>query len=78
MKGKVKSLALKYLGIENPETDEEVDFEVLGLKTAIAAAQQRLAILEQSKFLKNLVTNPVAEEKNEKTVDSAPTPTENK
>jgi len=65
----VESLAIKYIGYNNPETAEEVELELLGLQTAIAAAEQRIAVLKQSLQLQLLMKNSVVEEPaNEETV----------
>ena len=39
---------ISYVGFKSPETIDEVELEILGLRTAIAVAQQRIAVLEQS------------------------------
>jgi len=75
---KVENMAIKYVGFNNPKTEEEVEIEMLGVKTAIATAQQRLAVLEQTRYLKNLMKSLVAEEQNEKTVNPASSCSEDK
>ena len=66
---KVESLMIKYVGYKEPKTSEEVQLEILGLETAIAAAKQRIAVLTQSVQLQRLMKQSVEEEpKYEKTV----------
>jgi len=59
---KVEGLAIKYVGYNNPESADEVDLELLGLRTAIAAAEQRIAVLKQSLKLQLLMKDAVVEE----------------
>lgn len=80
----IESLMIKYVGYKEPETSDEVAFEILGLRTAIAAAGQRIAVLEQSKKLQEIAlwqknlelvkeqAEKVKEETDEKTVPEAP------
>lgn len=56
-------VTIEYVGYKQPDKIEELEFEVLGLKTAIATAQARIASLEQSKQLY------IMGYKNEKTVE---------
>ena len=42
---------IEYCGFKQPKTPEELEFEILGLKTAIREAQKRIATLEQSAYL---------------------------
>lgn len=42
---------VEYCGFKEPRTSDELDFEVLGLKTAICEAKKRIATLKQSKSL---------------------------
>jgi hypothetical protein len=51
---------LQYCGYENPSSEKEVDFEILGLKNLIRKAKEKISLLEQTKFLvKN--SNPIKE-----------------
>jgi hypothetical protein len=59
---KLESLSLKYAGYKDPQTKEEAELEILGLETAITAAQQRIAVLKQSVRLTELTKNSVAED----------------
>jgi len=43
----VEKLNLSYIGYDNPETQDEVMLEILGLKLAIKCAEQRIALLYQ-------------------------------
>jgi hypothetical protein len=42
---------VKYCGYAEPRTPEELEFEILGLETAILDAKKRIATLQQSSFL---------------------------
>lgn len=48
---KIETCSIEYCGYKNPKTPEELDFEILGLKTAIYELKKRIATLEQSKKL---------------------------
>ena len=48
---KPEDCSINYLGFEKPRSKEELRFVVLGLKTAIASANKRIAELEQSLYL---------------------------
>ena len=43
----VESCRMEYSGYVNPENEEEVALEILGLELAIKTAEQRVAILRQ-------------------------------
>ncbi len=67
---KVEGLEIKYIGYNKPQTPEEVDLEILGLRTAIAAAEQRIAVLTQSVMVQYLMNEATIEEtSDEKTVE---------
>ena len=42
---------VKYCGFIEPRNPEELEFEILGLKTAIAEAKKRISSLKQTNFL---------------------------
>ena len=42
---------IAYCGIQNPESVEELDFEILGLKHAIKKIESKIALFEQSKYM---------------------------
>ena len=66
---KVESLSIRYVGYKEPENADEIELEVLGLETAMAAARQRIAILRQSLQLRELMKNSTVEDtKDEETV----------
>lgn len=66
---KIDSLSLKYIGYKDPQDAVEVELEILGLETVIAAAQQRIAVLRQSLKLTDIMKNAITEgEYNAKTV----------
>jgi len=48
---KPEKVFVEYVGYRQPETMDELELEILGLKTAVAAAQSRIASLEQSRQL---------------------------
>ena len=52
----VKTKGIEYLGIEVPKTPDEVNFEILGLRTAIEKANLKIHELEQAIILAKLVT----------------------
>lgn len=84
----VESLMIKYVGYKEPATPDEVALEILGLHTAIAACQQRIAVLEQSMKLQEIVQHSknleavraqaekAKEETDDKTVEEAAQPEE--
>lgn len=42
---------VKYCGYNEPRTPDEVEFEILGLETAIFEAKKKIATLKQTNFL---------------------------
>ena len=42
---------VKYCGYIEPRNPEELEFEILGLETAIHEARKKIATLKQSQFL---------------------------
>lgn len=48
-------LEINYIGITDPETTEEVELEVAGLKTAISSIYTKIAVLEQSLKLQSFI-----------------------
>jgi|TARA_Y100000034_G_C6884365_1_gene405836 hypothetical protein len=48
---------IEYCGYSTPRTFDEINFELLGLKTAIKKAEERISVLEQSAFLANNAIN---------------------
>lgn len=51
---------IEYGGYEKPVTIEELNIEILGLKNAIKIAEQKIAFLEQSKYLAEVAINKKA------------------
>ena len=51
---------IEYGGYEKPLTVEELNIEILGLKNAIKIAEQKIAFLEQSKYLAEVAINKKA------------------
>ena len=64
----VESLSLQYVGFAKPSSEIEVELEILGLRTAIAAAEQRIAVLTQSLKLQEI---KLQKETHEETVTEA-------
>jgi hypothetical protein len=42
---------VEYCGYKDPRSPEELEFEILGLETAINEAKKRIGVLKQSAFL---------------------------
>ena len=42
---------IEYCGYNSPSSKEEVEFEILGLKNLIKKAEEKITLLEQTKFL---------------------------
>ena len=70
-----EELYIKYIGYQKPNTEEELQMELLGLETAIAAANSRISTLRQSQQLLVLMRQSLseAEPSNEETVEPTPT-----
>ena len=66
---KIESLSIRYVGYKDPSTSEEVELELLGLQTAIAAAKQRMAVLKQGLYLRGMSEKDAV---NEETVTETP------
>ena len=45
---------VEYCGYKDPRSPEELEFEILGLDTAINEAKKRMSMLKQSSFLVKL------------------------
>ena len=58
---KIERLNIKYLGYNAPENMEELELEILGLRTVISSAYQRIALLEQSGRLQNIISEGINE-----------------
>lgn len=69
---KVESLSMKYVGYKEPDNKDEVELEILGLETVIAAAQQRIAVLKQSLKITELVKNSSIGDQDEQTIVKTP------
>ena len=67
---KVESLSIRYVGFKEPRSQEEVELEILGLETAIAAARQRICVLKQGLHLQEMSKKDTADEE---TVTETPT-----
>ncbi len=51
-----KQLNISYLGILEPKTSAEINFEIAGLEAAVAEIQSRIATLKQAIAFSNLVS----------------------
>lgn len=52
---KVEELKVVYQGYEHPKTKDEIEFEISGLRLAIACAEQRVKLLEQAMKLAEMI-----------------------
>ena len=66
---KVEDLKVGYVGYSNPETQDEVDFEILGLNTAICQISKRIAILRQGIQLNKLQQLSIGDETDAEAVE---------
>ena len=57
-----ESCKVDYCGYLNPRTPDEVSFEILGLKSLIKTAEQRISVLEQSRYLAEAMVLSESEE----------------
>ena len=74
---KLEEVYIKYVGYQEPETEEELEMELLGLETALCAVKSRIAILHQSRHMKAMMekaSSNRAEPSNDKTVEETQTP----
>jgi len=59
-----EEINLTYHGYRNPESPDELDFELLGLECLIATAQKRIFELKQGKLLAKKVIERLVNENN--------------
>lgn len=52
---KIEKLTIEYVGYQYPETEDEVQMEILGLESAIQGAKHRIAVLRQGVQLNRLM-----------------------
>ena len=76
---KLEKLSIEYIGYLQPETEDELQMEVLGLENAIKNAGLRISVLKQASQLNEMMKKAkiVGDKADEKTVDS-PVDTPNK
>lgn len=74
----IETLSIGYVGFSSPNDEREVEIEILGLYTAIAQAEQRIAILKQGLKLRDLVSDSLKDNVDEKTVAETPADQETK
>ena len=67
----VEKLTVEYIGYQNPETEDEVQMEILGLESAICGIRHRIATLQQGVHLNKLMQTSNEEQPNVKTVASS-------
>lgn len=74
---KLEEVYVKYIGYQEPDSEDELEMELLGLDTALYAIKSRIAILQQSRHMKKMMdkTPTEAETSDEKTVEKAQGPT---
>lgn len=51
----VEKLTIEYIGYQNPETEDEVQMEILGLESAICGIRHRIATLKQGVQLNKIM-----------------------
>lgn len=64
MRSKVEQLDVKYLGIKNPKTIDEIKFEILGLETLILEAKNKISQLKQGVALARLLAEEEEDDSN--------------
>lgn len=52
---KPENCYIQYCGYQSPQSPEELEFEILGLETAIYEIKKRIATLKQSNFLVSII-----------------------
>jgi hypothetical protein len=68
---KVEKLAVSYCGYKDPDTEEELEMEILGLQNAIKNAELRISMLKQGLQLNRMIkTASEGVKLNEKTINS--------
>lgn len=55
MKNNLIEKNITYLGINDPKTKSQIEFEILGLKTVIAESNKKIAELNQALCLVSLI-----------------------
>jgi len=48
---------VNYCGFKSPRSQEEMQFEILGLERLIKISEERISMLKQSSFIANLAVN---------------------
>jgi len=68
---KLQKLNIEYVGYKEPENEEELNMELLGLENAIKNAELRISMLRQGLHLNKMMKNALAagDKLNEQTVD---------
>jgi len=69
---KLEKLTIEYVGYQQPETEDEVQMEILGLESAIQGAKHRIAVLKQGVQLNKLMRTS-SEESDAETVETSNT-----
>ena len=57
---KLQKLNIEYVGYKEPETEEELNMEVLGLENAIKNAELRISMLRQGLHLNKMMKNAIS------------------
>lgn len=68
---RIEKLTVEYVGYQNPETQEEVDMEILGLESAICGIRHRIVTLRQGVQLNKIMKLSNEEQPNVETVISS-------
>jgi len=70
---KVQNLTINYCGYKEPETEEELQMEILGLENAAKNAELRISMLRQGLHLNKMMKNALAsgEKLDAKNLDSS-------
>lgn len=69
---KVQKLTIEYCGFKEPENEDELTMEILGLENAIKSAELRIATLRQGLQLNIMMkkAQKIGETQNEKIVET--------
>lgn len=59
---KIEELEVKYMGYQEPNTEDEVILEILGLELAIKIAEQRIALLRQGLKVGEMVAKNIKDQ----------------
>lgn len=68
---KVQNLTINYCGYKEPETEDELNMEILGLENAVRNAELRISMLKQGLHLNKMLKSAISagEKVDAKTLD---------